>query len=131
MEKYEPLLSVENLQVSFQVRGRELTALRGVDLHMNAGESVAIVGESGSGKSVFTRALTGMLEDNGKITAGSIRFQGQELTALRRERDWQSIRGGGIATVFQDPMMALNPVLTIGKQLTSAIRAHQKCTAKE
>ena len=129
MEKYEPLLSVENLQVSFQVRGRELTALRGVDLHMNAGESVAIVGESGSGKSVFTRALTGMLEDNGKITAGSIRFQGQELTALRRERDWQSIRGGGIATVFQDPMMALNPVLTIGKQLTSAIRAHQKCTA--
>ncbi|MBQ7858024.1 MAG: ABC transporter ATP-binding protein [Oscillospiraceae bacterium] len=131
MEKYEPLLSVENLQVSFQVRGRELTALRGVDLHMNAGESVAIVGESGSGKSVFTRALTGMLEDNGKITAGSIRFQGQELTALRRERGWQSIRGGGIATVFQDPMMALNPVLTIGKQLTSAIRAHQKCTAKE
>ena len=94
-------------------------------------ESVAIVGESGSGKSVLTKAFSGMLEANGSISAGSIEFEGQDLAKLKGARAWNRIRGGKIATVFQDPMTSLNPVLTIGAQITAVIRAHQGCSAAE
>lgn len=127
MEK-KTILSVRDLYVDFQVRGRVLHALRGIDLDLYAGETLAIVGESGSGKSVLTRAFTGMLEKNGRICAGSICFEGQELTKLRREREWAAIRGGRIAMVFQDPMTSLDPLVTIGRQIAAVIRKHQKCT---
>lgn len=125
------VLSVKDLSVKFRVRGRELTAIRGISLDFYENESVAIVGESGSGKSVLTKAFAGMLEANGLIAGGSIRFEGQDLTKIRRARDWMRIRGGRIATVFQDPMTSLNPILTIGKQITSVILKHQNCTAAE
>ncbi len=122
------ILSVRNLEVDFQVRGRTLTALRGIDLDLHRGETLAIVGESGSGKSVLTKTFVGMLESNGRIGQGEILFEGQDLTKLRRQRDWQDIRGGKIATVFQDPMTSLNPILPIGRQLMDVIVAHQGCS---
>lgn len=125
------ILSVRDLTVQFRVRGRNLTALWGIDLDLHRGETLAIVGESGSGKSVLTKAFVGMLESNGRIAGGSVRFEGQELTELRRQRDWVKIRGSRIATVFQDPMTSLNPILTIGTQLMDPIMAHQGCSRRE
>jgi len=129
------ILSVRDLYVDFTVRGGILQAIRGVDLDIYKGETVAIVGESGSGKSVFTKTFTGMLEENGKISRGSILFHSGgktvDLAKLSGNRKWQEIRGGKIATVFQDPMTALNPVVTIGKQMTAVIRRHFHCSAKE
>ncbi len=122
------ILSVEDLEVEFQVRGKRLTALRGIDLSLRPGETLAIVGESGSGKSVLTKTFAGMLESNGTISKGRILFEGKDLAQLRRHRDWDAIRGSKIATVFQDPMTSLNPILTIGRQLMDPILAHQGCT---
>lgn len=125
------ILSVKDLKVEFQVRGRTLTAIRGISLDFMEGEAVAIVGESGSGKSVLTKAFSGMLEGNGRIVAGSIEFEGQDLTKLKGAKKWNRIRGGKIATVFQDPMTSLNPILTIGRQITDVICAHQGCSRGE
>ena len=128
------LLSVKDLQVNFKVRGQELRAIRGICLDFYEGECVAIVGESGSGKSVFTKTFSGMLEKNGYIAGGSVTFFGDqpvELSSLQRNRQWEQLRGGQIASVFQDPMSSLNPVLTIGKQITSVIRKHRRCSAQQ
>ena len=252
MEKKKVLLSVRDLEVRFRVRGRTLTAIRGVSLDIFEGESIAIVGESGSGKSVFTKTFAGMLDENGTVSRGSIIFYDEELadTSVRltravrlrlrflenrlnayaraagaagdapelppeiRERnaciakeiwlsvgrmnarrrwgllfrllravgramrdgadlsdeevrnavfddvtfrvryvgedeerlrgvcvlnlakirydgDWGQIRGSRIATIFQDPMTSLNPILTIGAQITQVILRHQKCSEGE
>ena len=135
MENRKVLLSVKDLEVKFRVRGRVLTAIRGVSLNFHENESVAIVGESGSGKSVFTKTFAGMLETNGYISNGSVIFNDDtcqlDLTKVRKARDWTQIRGGKIATVFQDPMTSLNPIITIGKQITSIILKHQNCTELE
>ena len=134
METQKVLLSVKDLYVNFKVRGRELNAIRGISLDFYEGECVAIVGESGSGKSVFTKTFSGMLEKNGYIERGTVTFYGEqpvELSSLHRNRQWEQLRGGQIATVFQDPMSSLNPVLTIGRQITSVIRKHRRCTEKQ
>lgn len=256
MEKKKVLLSVEDLEVKFRVRGRTLTAIRGVSLDIMEGESIAIVGESGSGKSVFTKTFAGMLDENGYVSHGNIIFYDEELAdtsvrmgratrlrlrflesrlnayvrsamgektqgqsapllpeevrernariareiwlsvgridarrrakllfgllralkkAIRRgddlsdegvlnavfdgvifrvryvgedeewlhgvcvlnlakiryDRDWTQIRGSRIATVFQDPMTSLNPILTIGGQIVSVILRHQHCSEAE
>lgn len=131
MEKRKVLLSVQDLHVKFRVRGRQLHAIRGISLDFYEGESVAIVGESGSGKSVFTKTFAGLLEANGSICQGSVLFYDDkpvDLSKLHKPRQWQQLRGGRIATVFQDPMTSLNPVLTIGKQITSVIQKHQDCS---
>jgi len=129
------ILRVRDLYVDFTVRGGNLQAIRGMDLDIYRGETVAIVGESGSGKSVFTKTFTGMLDENGEISRGSILYctdgKTVDLAKLSGNRRWQEIRGGKIATVFQDPMTALNPVVTIGKQMTAVIRRHFRCSAKE
>ena len=132
MEPKRVLLSVRDLYVKFRVRGRILTAIRGISLELYEGEAIAIVGESGSGKSVLTKTFAGMLEANGYIHQGDIIFNdgacALNLAKLRRHKDWTKIRGGRIATVFQDPMTSLNPIVTIGKQITSVIMKHQNCT---
>ena len=98
---------------------------------MYQGETFAIVGESGSGKSVFTKTFTGMLESNGSVTHGSVMFHGKDLTKLKSDKDWEGIRGAKIATVFQDPMTSLNPIRTIGSQITEVIEKHQKISKEE
>ena len=128
------ILSVKDLEVKFGVRDRELTAIRNITLDFPEGEVVALVGESGSGKSVFTKTFTGMLDDNGRITNGEIWFEGKNLVEFEGDKDWLNIRGKKIATVFQDPMTSLNPVRTIGYQISEVIIKHQgksKSEAKE
>ena len=125
------ILSAKDLTVRFRVRGRELTAIRGISMDFYENESVAIVGESGSGKSVLTKCFSGMLERNGRISSGYVEFEGQDLTKLKGAKAWNRIRGSRIATVFQDPMTSLDPVVTIGRQITAVIRAHQRCTEAE
>ncbi len=122
----EIIISAKDIEVQFRVREKYLTAIRNVSLDLYNGETFAIVGESGSGKSVFTKTFTGMLESNGRITNGSIMYHGQDLTKLKTEKEWAGIRGVKIATVFQDPMTSLNPIRTIGSQITEVIEKHQK-----
>lgn len=119
------ILSVKDLEVKFKVRDRVLTAIRNISLDFEEGKTVAIVGESGSGKSVFTKTFTGMLEVNGSVTNGSIMFEGQDLAQIKKDKDWEKIRGKKIATVFQDPMTSLDPVRTIGYQISEVIIKHQ------
>ena len=134
MSERKVILSAKDVEVKFQVRSRVLTAIRGISLDIYDGETIAIVGESGSGKSVFTKTFTGMLESNGSITAGSIMYDGMNLVELKTDKDWEGIRGKRISTVFQDPMTSLNPVRTIGYQISEVIIKHQgksKAEAKQ
>lgn len=131
MEKNNIVLSVKDLEVKFKVRDRELTAIRNVSLDFEEGKVVAIVGESGSGKSVFTKTFTGMLEVNGRVSNGEIYFHGQDLTKIQKDSEWENIRGKRIATVFQDPMTSLNPVRTIGYQISEVIIKHQGKSKEE
>ena len=119
------ILSVKDLEVKFKVRDRVLTAIRNISLDFEEGKTVAIVGESGSGKSVFTKTFTGLLEVNGTVSNGSIMFEGQDLAKIKKDKDWEQIRGKKIATVFQDPMTSLDPVRTIGYQISEVIIKHQ------
>ena len=119
------ILSVKDLEVKFKVRDRVLTAIRHISMDFEEGKVVAIVGESGSGKSVFTKTFTGMLEVNGEVSNGEIWFEGQDLTKIKKDSEWEKIRGKKIATVFQDPMTSLNPVKTIGDQISEVIIKHQ------
>lgn len=125
------ILSAKDIEVQFKVRSRILTAIRGISLDLYEGETIAIVGESGSGKSVFTKTFTGMLDSNGSITNGSVMYDGIDLTQLKKDADWDGIRGKKIATVFQDPMTSLNPVRTIGYQISEVIIKHQGKTKEE
>ncbi len=125
------IISAKDIEVQFRVRESYLTAIRNVSLDLYNGETFAIVGESGSGKSVFTKTFTGMLESNGKITKGSIMYHGKDLTKLKTDKDWAGIRGVKIATIFQDPMTSLNPIRTIGSQITEVIEKHQHISKSE
>ena len=130
-ENKKVILSAKDIEVQFKVRSRVLTAIRGISFDLYEGETVAIVGESGSGKSVFTKTFTGMLDSNGAITNGSVMYDGVDLAQLKTDKDWDGIRGKKIATVFQDPMTSLNPVLTIGQQISEVIIKHQNKTKEE
>ena len=121
----ERVLFVDNLVIKFNLRGQELTAIRGASLTLYKRESLAIVGESGSGKSVFTKSFMGLLDANGRIQSGSIIYKGNDLAKYKTEDEWIKIRGKEIAMVFQDPMTSLNPLKTIGKQVQESIELHQ------
>lgn len=130
----EVVIDVKNLSVGFTVRGKKINVIRNIDLKVYRGETLAIVGESGSGKSVTTKTFTGMLEKNGSVTSGSIMFDGMDLAKFKTDKDWKPIRGKRIATIFQDPMTSLNPLLTIGFQISEVLRLHHglsKAEAKE
>ena len=122
----EPILSVRNLNIKFNLRGKTLHAIRDVSLDLYKGESLAIVGESGSGKSVFTKSFMGLLDANGWVDSGEILYEGRDLAKFRTEEEWLSIRGHEIAMIMQDPMTSLNPLKTIGAQILEAIELHQK-----
>ena len=128
------IVSVEDLEVEFTVRNRILKAIRKISLDIYKGETIAIVGESGSGKSVFTKTLTGMLEENGRVSGGKILYSGSDLAKFKSNEEWQQVRGKRISTIFQDPMTSLNPLRKIGSQISEVIRIHRgldKKTAKE
>ena len=127
----EVILSVRNLNVQFDLRGRVLKAIRGVSLDLYKSESLAIVGESGSGKSVFVKTFMGLLDANGSITDGEILYDGQDLAKFKTEKEWLTVRGKKIAMVLQDPMTSLNPLKTIGFQVCEAIELHQVLNGAE
>ncbi|SFJ95819.1 ABC transporter ATP-binding protein [Cellulomonas sp. KH9] len=118
-----PLLEVRGLEVTFSTGGGPVQAVRGADLTVYPGQSVAIVGESGSGKSTTAHAVVDLLPGTGKVTGGSIRFAGREVVGLGR-REVEALRGDQIGLVPQDPMSNLNPVWRIGSQVEEALRAN-------
>ena len=125
-----PVLSVQDLQVSYRMGRRTLPAVRGVDLEVERGEIVGILGESGCGKSTLALAIPRLLPPNGSVTSGRILFEGSSLTELS-EREMRSIRGAGIAMIFQDPLTSLNPAFTVGSQMTAAMRAHSEARTSQ
>ena len=125
MQENEVILSVRDLNVKFSLRGRDLHAIRGISLDVMKGESLAIVGESGSGKSVFTKNFIGLLDKNGRVDSGEILFEGMDLAKFKTEKDWAKIRGKKIAMVMQDPMTSLNPLKTVGWQISEALLLHR------
>jgi peptide/nickel transport system ATP-binding protein len=118
------LLEVKDLEVKFALRLGELTAINGVSFSLDRGERLGIVGESGAGKSVTGFAIINLLSKPGYISGGKVLFENQELNRLPEE-EMRDIRGNRISMIFQDPMMTLNPVLTIRTQMAETVRAHQ------
>jgi oligopeptide/dipeptide ABC transporter ATP-binding protein len=115
-----PALEVENLRLEIPTRRGIIHAVRGVSFAVQPGETFALVGESGSGKTMTCRSILRLLHPPAHITGGAVRFQGRDLLRLS-ERELEDVRGRGIAMVFQDPMTALNPVLTIERQISEAL----------
>ena len=136
MQKNQLILSVKDLNIKFNLRGKVLHAIRGIDLDVYHGEVLAIVGESGSGKSVFTKSFMGLLDANGSISSGTIDYYGADdgkpirLSELTKEKDWLKVRGHEIAMIMQDPMTSLNPLKTIGDQIMEAVELHQGLKGK-
>ncbi|OHO30708.1 ABC transporter ATP-binding protein [Corynebacterium sp. HMSC034B08] len=119
----EPLLEVTDLRITFESSTGVVEAVRDFDMTIYPGQKVAIVGESGSGKSTSAMAVLGLLPGTGKVTGGSIKLRGEELTNLD-EKGWQKIRGNRIGLVPQDPMSNLNPVWRIGTQVEESLKAN-------
>ncbi|MEQ1954654.1 ABC transporter ATP-binding protein [Mesorhizobium sp. CN2-181] len=119
-----PLLSVEDLITEFHTADGVVHAVDGVSYELWPGETLAVVGESGSGKSVTAMSILGLVQQPpGRIVGGRVMFEGRDLLRLSR-REMRAVRGRSIAMIFQDPMTSLNPVLTVGFQITEAILAH-------
>jgi oligopeptide/dipeptide ABC transporter ATP-binding protein len=116
----EPVLAVEDLRVEIPTARGPVRAVRGVSFAVAPGETFALVGESGSGKTMTCRAIVRLVHPPGRITGGHVRFRGRDLAALG-EREMEAVRGRGIAMVFQDPMSALNPVLTVERQISEVL----------
>ena len=135
----EKVLSIRELSISFQTSAGEVNAIRGVNLDLYQGETLAIVGESGSGKSVTVKAIMGILSGNGKIKDGIISFTyekngetvSENLLSFSKKEMRRNINGRRIAMVFQDPMTSLNPTMPIGNQIMEGMRYHYKTPKKE
>ncbi len=126
----ETILSIENLRIHFETFAGEVQAIRGVNLKLQKGETLALVGESGSGKSVTAKSVMKLLSNNAVVKEGTITFKGENILE-KSEREMQSIRGKEIAMVFQDPMTSLDPTMKIGKQITEVIMKHEKASKEE
>jgi len=124
------LLEVKNLNVVFSMRFGDLRAVSDVSFTLMPGQRLGLVGESGAGKSVTGFSIIDLISRPGKIASGSIAFEGRELTTLDPE-EMRRIRGNRISMIFQDPMMTLNPVLTIGAQMTETLLAHENITRRQ
>ena len=125
------LLEVKGLKTYFYASKGVVKAVDGVSYTVSKGEALGIVGESGSGKSVSTLSIMRLIQDPpGKIVGGEILFNGKNLLTLNG-REMRDLRGSKISMIFQDPMMSLNPVMTIGRQISEAIKLHLKMTKKQ
>ncbi|MGD6774586.1 MULTISPECIES: ABC transporter ATP-binding protein [Bacillaceae] len=127
----EKVLEVKDLHVSFTTYGGEVKAVRGVSFDLHKGETLAIVGESGCGKSVTSQSIMRLIpQPPGRITQGTVLFKGKDLTKAS-EPEMRKIRGADISMIFQDPMTALNPTLTVGDQIMEGIIQHKKVSKAE
>jgi len=134
------ILTIRNLDISFTTSSGSINVIRGIDLDLKKGETVAIVGESGSGKSVTVKAVMGILSNNGVINDGSIHYNylddhgnatQRDIVGMRQKDIRKEISGKRIAMVFQDPMTSLNPTMNIGNQIIEGMRQHYKTPKKE
>jgi oligopeptide transport system ATP-binding protein len=126
-----PLLEVRDLQTQFHTQDGVVKAVDGVSFHVNRGETLGIVGESGCGKSVTSLSIMRLIPNPpGKIAGGQILFDGEDLLQISEEQ-MRHIRGNRIAMIFQDPMTSLNPVLTVGRQITESLELHMKLNKRE
>ena len=119
----DKILEVKNLQISFRTSGGMLKAVRDISFDLERGKTLAIVGESGSGKSVTSKAILGILAGNSVVEGGEILYDGKDLLRIN-EDDMYKLRGDKISMIFQDPLTSLNPVFTVGSQITESIRVH-------
>jgi peptide/nickel transport system ATP-binding protein len=124
------LLEVRDLSTHFFTRAGVVKAVDGVSFSLRRGEVMGLVGESGSGKSVTGFSIIGLIDPPGRVAGGSVKLEGRELTGLPQD-ELRALRGKTVSMVFQDPLMTLNPVLTIGEQIRLALEAHRKITATE
>ncbi|MDU0343479.1 ABC transporter ATP-binding protein [Bosea rubneri] len=125
-----PLLDVRDLCTHFFTRAGVVKAVDGVSFSLRRGEVMGLVGESGSGKSVTGFSIIGLIDPPGRVAGGSVKLEGRELTGLPQD-ELRALRGKTVSMVFQDPLMTLNPVLTIGEQIRLALEAHRKVSAAE
>jgi peptide/nickel transport system ATP-binding protein len=131
MSAPDSILQVKDLVTAFDTDSGRLVAVDGVSFDVPRGKTLGIVGESGCGKSVTAFSITRLLpRPHGKILSGSIKFEGQEITALPLDQ-MRALRGDDISMIFQEPMTALNPVHTIGKQLAEAVLLHKQCSKRD
>ena len=130
MENRETLLKIENLNVYFKTENGRIQAVKDVSFEIGKGELVALVGESGCGKSITSLSIMGLTPRNCQVEAGSISLGGQELTAMSPD-ELRKLRGKDMAMIFQEPLTSLNPLFTIGYQLTETIRTHKQIGKKE
>lgn len=120
-----PVLALENVTIAYRSDDREQTVVEGVSFHIQPGEVVALVGESGSGKTTTAQAVIGLLAENGRLTRGTIRLNGVDISSWSQKR-LDSVRGAQISLIPQDPTSSLNPVQTIGEQVDEILRIHQR-----
>lgn len=124
------LLEVKDLKTNFYNRDEKIEAVRGISFNVQDGEILGIVGESGSGKSVAMKSILGIVPKNAKIESGEIFFKGKDILKLSG-KEKQRIKGNDISMIFQDPMTALNPLITIGRHLEEVILRYNKITKEE
>ncbi|MFA1643186.1 oligopeptide/dipeptide ABC transporter ATP-binding protein [Chryseomicrobium aureum] len=124
------VLEVRNLQTSFSTDKGEVRAVDGVSFDVPKGKTIGIVGESGSGKSITSLSILRLLAENGKIKGGEIRYKGEDLTKVTEKR-MRELRGNDISMIFQEPMTSLNPVYTVGQQISESLIAHKGMNKKQ
>ncbi len=124
------LLDIENLRTTFDIHVGKVQAVRGIDLHVDEGETVGIVGESGCGKSVTMLSILDLLPDYAKISADKLVFEDTDLTQLTPKM-FRKLSGDQIGMIFQDPMTSLNPLFTVGDQLMEPLRIHKDMSKQQ
>ena len=120
------MLKLDNVTISY----KNVPTVQNFNLDMKEGQIVSLVGESGSGKTTVIRAVLGLLAGGGKVTEGSITFEGEDLLSYTPEQ-WRKLRGSDISMIFQEPMTALNPLIKVGKQVRECLLTHQKGISKK
>ncbi len=130
VEQNIPLLTVENLEISFVSTSKKIKAIDGISFQVSLGKTVGIVGESGCGKSITSLSLMRLLPQSGQITGGKIFFDNEDIL-IKSEKEMRKIRGNKMSMIFQEPMTSLNPVLTIGNQISEVFQVHQAMSQKD
>lgn len=126
----EIIMKIKDLRTYFYTKKGKVKAIDGVDFSIESGKIIGIVGESGSGKSMTAMTIMGLLKDKAKVMSGSIEFLGKDLLKLS-SKELASIRGSEIGMIFQEPMTSLNPLMTVGKQISEVLIRHKKVSKEE